>query len=542
MERGARPSRGADMSEIDGITQGRVLAGRFRIDRLRGRGGFGAVWQADDAVLGRPVAVKVLAASLREDAASRERFRREALAAAKLAHPRIASVFDYGEHDGIPFIVMELLSGETLTRRLWREKTLPPATAAEIGAQVAEALAAAHRAGVVHRDVKPDNVWLLASGGVKVLDFGLASAAWAPTVTHPDMLVGTPTYLPPERAAGAAGDGSSDVYSLGVVLYETLAGRPPFAGPNALALVNAHATQTPAPLEEAGVPRALARLVTAALAKDPTARPGADALAGRLREAAAGSSRGPDLGRLAAAVRRARGSGRTQKPAAAAAVSQSPGSVSSPDSSATASGSRTVAAVPPSGQPEPTTVLDRGRPGHDTAGGSGRGLGLGLSLGPDRRGQAAAVGAAVALFAIVVAVAWPRGQPAREAVAPSTTAPPVSAGPTTTASSLPRAFGDSAVSGLVDEVFSAVESGLAGGDVRDDVAVDLGNLLGNLEREAADGSRRELIDEVDDLALKVQTRVREGGISPERAAEIQTRLQVLRAALASGGGPASPAD
>jgi eukaryotic-like serine/threonine-protein kinase len=265
----------------------RELGGRYRLRAFLAAGGMGAVWAAEDAVLGRRVAVKLLGEWLAGDPVAAERLRREARAAARLVHPNVARVLDLGEEEGRPYLVMELLEGESLAARIARSGPLAPAEAAGIAAAVADALHAAHRAGVVHRDVKPGNVFLTAGRDVKVLDFGIAAAAWEGSLTGGE-LIGTAAYLAPERALGRAATPAADVYALGVVLYEMLSGRPPFSGEVGLALASAHIHARPLPLRQAApwVPAPLAAACERALAKDPTERPpSAAALADLLRAA-----------------------------------------------------------------------------------------------------------------------------------------------------------------------------------------------------------------------------------------------------------------
>ncbi len=287
---------------MSGPHPGVLLAGRYRLAAVVGRGGMGEVWRATDELLHRDVAVKTLPEWAARTPGAAERFRREALAVAQLNQRRVASVFDYLEVDGVSYIVMELLAGESLAERLDREPVLPAAEAAEIVAQAAEGLQAAHDAGITHRDVKPANIMLTAHG-VKVLDFGLAATTWDAGLTSTGMMVGTLAYISPERAAGEPGTEAGDIYALGVVLYNALAGHLPFRADNPLALVHAQAAAAP-PALPASTPPPLAAACLRALAYDPADRfPTAAAFAATVRgQAGAGPS--SDTARLPAPGRR----------------------------------------------------------------------------------------------------------------------------------------------------------------------------------------------------------------------------------------------
>jgi serine/threonine-protein kinase len=249
-----------------------VLAGRYRLEDWIAAGGVGEVWAAADLVLRRPVAVKLLRAGYAEHPETLARFRAEARHAGSLSHPCIAQIYDYGEAEGPhpPFLVMELVDGPPLARLL-AAGPLAPARVMDLVAQAAEGLAAAHAAGLVHRDVKPANLLLAPGDRVKITDFGIAHAAGSAPITRTGILVGTPAYLAPERVAGAPATPASDLYSLGVVGYECLAGAPPFGG-TAMEVALAHQLRPLPPLPP-GVPEDAAALIGELTAKDPAARP-----------------------------------------------------------------------------------------------------------------------------------------------------------------------------------------------------------------------------------------------------------------------------
>ena len=255
-------------------TPGRVLGGRYRLVEPLARGGMATVWVADDPVLSRRVAVKILRADLALDEATRARFRHEAIAAARLSHPNIVSTYDTGDDDGIAYIVMELVDGPTLRYLIDERGGLPVSAVINIGKQVADALDAAHQAGLVHRDVKPANVLVPPTGPVKVTDFGIAKAAGGDDLTRTGTVMGTARYLSPEQVNGRPTDARTDVYALGLLLYESLLGHPPFGGDTDIATAMARLT-TSAPAVRAERPEvssALDDVIHRCMARQPAAR------------------------------------------------------------------------------------------------------------------------------------------------------------------------------------------------------------------------------------------------------------------------------
>ncbi len=252
-----------------------VIGGRYRIEAQIGAGGMAEVFRGFDTVLSRPVAVKILAPQFARDPEFVERFRREARAAARLNHPNVVAVYDTGAADGTNFIVMEYVEGRTLADFLGQGGKLTPARALEIAEHVCDALEAAHAQGVVHRDVKTANIMITRQGVVKVMDFGIARIAeGAQTLAQTAAVLGTAAYLSPEQAQGRPVDARSDIYSLGVVLYEMVAGRPPFTGDSPVAVAYKHVQESPAPPSALNpeVSPPLDAVVMRALAKNPANR------------------------------------------------------------------------------------------------------------------------------------------------------------------------------------------------------------------------------------------------------------------------------
>ena len=264
---------------IDELQPGHVVAGRYRIVGALGRGGFGAVYEAEHVTLKRLVALKVLLPALAGNAEVVQRFMREARSAASIGHPGIVEVFDLGSDEGVAFLAMEKLEGEELFDRIQREHPLAPNLVARIGMDLADAIATAHEHGIIHRDLKPQNVFLARKGRrrdiVKVLDFGIAKLAEAERadtpLTRTGQIFGTPLYMSPEQLRAAKDlDGRADVYAIGAILYESLAGHPPFSAETYSELVLKVATEEPPPLASlrSDVPPALIAIVQRAMHKD----------------------------------------------------------------------------------------------------------------------------------------------------------------------------------------------------------------------------------------------------------------------------------
>ena len=253
---------------------GSVRGGRYRLVELLGQGGMATIYRARDAQLDRDVAVKLLRPEFGRDPDFLGRFRDEARAAASLNHPNIVAVFDFGEEASEPYIVMELIDGQDLASILRENGPLPPRQSARVCAEVAKALHAAHVRGIVHRDVKPSNILIGRDGRVKVADFGIARALNESQLTLPGMTMGSVHYFSPEQARGESATQASDIYALGIVLYEALTGQRPFSGDGAAAVALARLTTTPPRPSalRAGVPAELDAIVQRAMALDPAAR------------------------------------------------------------------------------------------------------------------------------------------------------------------------------------------------------------------------------------------------------------------------------
>jgi eukaryotic-like serine/threonine-protein kinase len=269
---------------------GRRLGDRYLLQEPIASGGMATVWRATDEVLGRPVAVKILHDHLARDQDLLERFRLEAVAAARLSHPAVVRVFDTGVDEEVCYIVMELFEGQTFSDVIDERGPLPPTEAADLVGQALQGLGHAHSEGVIHRDVKPSNILVHPDAGVKVTDFGIAKAAFAGgDLTTTGNLLGTARYLAPEQVGGGEVDARTDLYSMGIVLYEALTGRTPFQAESHLATASMRLTKEPAPpgTLRPGLPRPVETVVLTALARDPNERyQSADEMCSALERAA----------------------------------------------------------------------------------------------------------------------------------------------------------------------------------------------------------------------------------------------------------------
>ncbi len=278
-------------------TAGMTFGGRYELQSRIAIGGMGEVWQATDLVIGRLVAIKILKDEYLGDPGFLERFRAEARHAALVNHEGIANVYDYGEEEGSAYLVMELVPGEPLSAVIEREKTLSIDKVLDIIAQTSAALQAAHSAGLVHRDIKPGNMLITPEGRVKITDFGIARIADQVPLTATGQVMGTVQYLSPEQASGHPASPSTDIYSLGIVAYECLAGKRPFTGESQVAIAMAQINEEPPPLPDT-IAEPVRNLVYSCIAKKPADRPASSA---NLARAAQALRRG-DLQGAAAAV------------------------------------------------------------------------------------------------------------------------------------------------------------------------------------------------------------------------------------------------
>jgi eukaryotic-like serine/threonine-protein kinase len=277
-----REGAGAVVARVEPVAAGelgvgKVVANRYRIERLLGRGGMGAVYLAHDEVLGDVVALKVISSAWAADQRDMtERFRREASAARRVSSRNVIRIHDLGEAPGgLLYISMEYFPGRTLAEVLGARGRLTPAECGDVVGQICDGLEVAHEAGVIHRDLKPQNVLVGERNAVKIIDFGLAKTAFLSGMTATGFMMGTPHYMSPEQVRGRDVDARSDLYSLGALTYHTLTGRPPFEGATPIAIGFAHCSEEPTPPSalEPSIPAALDEMILRALAKDPRQRP-----------------------------------------------------------------------------------------------------------------------------------------------------------------------------------------------------------------------------------------------------------------------------
>ncbi|GAA2883707.1 hypothetical protein GCM10010443_53660 [Actinoplanes cyaneus] len=483
---------------------GALLVSRYRLVTLIETGGMAQVWRATDELLDRPVAVKLPAGDIR----AAHLAWREARLAARLSHPGIAAVHDYREAvrpDGsvVPFVVMELLAGETVAARLC-DGPMPWPAAAAVGAAVAGALAAAHAAAVVHRDIKPGNV-MLCPGGVKLLDFGISAGVGEPDDDDTGATFGTPAYAAPERLDGKPAEPATDLYGLGVLLFEMVDGEPPYSVDTweelALARQSGPAALPP------GLPGALTGLIHRCLDDDPERRPSAAEAWKTLAELAPSEDKKAPTVPLPGArpARQTLGSGTVPEGRSAG---QTPGN-------------GTVPGARPAGQARVPDVSLHERPAR------GRKIAVGAALGAT----------AIAFLALAHAVTRPgddlAGQPpaavppASPAVSSAPAAAPSSAAPAPKKATTPPAA-TLTVEAALGRVQSAVEQGERSGGIREDVAQDFRNILGELATRDDPDLRRE----VDLLRKKVRQRLSERALTPAQATILQSRLDDLSKAQA----------
>ncbi|MBN1172872.1 MAG: serine/threonine protein kinase, partial [Micromonosporaceae bacterium] len=332
------------------LSPGTKLGGRYRLDERIAGGGMGDVWRGTDEVLGRTVAIKMLLPGLMEESGFAERFRAEARTMATINHPGVVDVYDYGSEQGTAFLIMEYVEGDALARTLTRVGRLTPTRTMSLIAQAADALEAAHAKGIVHRDVKPGNLLVRPNGTLVLTDFGISRSAQAAQLTAAGSVLGTAAYISPEQAAGQQATVLSDVYALGVVAYQCLAGRRPFDGDNPLEIAMRHVRDTPPPLPS-DIPPAVCQIVERAMSKDPAARwPSAAALASVARTVASQLSGGGTASISASPQSPTSPSPQFGKAAPTSGLPMSPGGLGSPTGFAAPPGS-------PAGAPGGTRVF-----------------------------------------------------------------------------------------------------------------------------------------------------------------------------------------
>jgi serine/threonine-protein kinase len=482
-----------------GIMQGRRFADRYELRHLIGSGGMAEVWQARDLRMDRDVAVKLLDRAAAVDPAAIERFRREALAVARIAHPNIVSAYDFGTERDRSYLVMELVPGETLDARLARGP-VPIRQAIDVAAQTCAALDAAHRAGVIHRDVKPGNIIITPDGTVKVLDFGIARLQDAAgSLTRTATVVGTSHYMASEQASGGATSGRTDLYAVGCVLYAMLTGAPPFGGANPMGVLYQHLHSAPPRVSEKrpDVPPALDQLVAELLAKDPADRPESAAM---VRARLTHLANGPGLTSALPTV-----------PGPAAAARSAPGPAAAPRS---APGRAAVPApAPPLTETFATPSPDQSR------------------VWPRWLVPVAVTVVGVIVLAIVVLALWPDGE--RTAGPPATHPPSASPSPTPS----PRATDPA---GRLAELRAVLAEQVAAGEVDSDAAHKIDDALDKIAEDLQKGQLEEAAGHVAELQDKLDELVRDGGISRAAYDALSAGLDRLAAVLPEPGGGEKP--
>jgi serine/threonine-protein kinase len=476
------------------LSTGVPLADRYLLIEELGAGGMSVVWRGRDEVLGRPVAIKVLASPIAADPTFRAVIRREARAAARLAHPHITHVYDYGEAtvaDGqtVAYVVMELLHGLTLRQRL-NSGPLPWVEAVRLCAQVADALAAAHRRGIVHRDVTPANIVVTATGA-KVLDFGISALAGGRGDPEGGTPLGTPAYVAPERLQDAPAAPAADVYGLGALLYELLTGTPPLPARTWPELVEAYGDGVAvAPLQVPDLPPEVAAVCERCLVRDPAARPGSAEVAWLLRSA---------LDHPGAPV--------PEPVAAALPEPPPPPPVPMPAGRGRVTRVATTAAVAVAILTLATIVLL-----HHGTGRSPRPVTAGRppSAPPSAPRSSAPFDAPPPLAPVAPSSRAAPPPPPAPAPAPAPTASVVS-------SAAPLSSG-----AAVDLLINQVDAGRDSGQIRPDVAVDLQNVLHNLQYSLLAGAPGDVSAQVSGLRRKIADRLREGAISHGYATRLRS--------------------
>jgi serine/threonine-protein kinase len=468
----------------------RVVAGRYQLHTVLGRGGMATVWAGLDTRLDRPVAVKVLDWAATADAATVHRLDHEARTLARLTHPNIVSVYDVGIQDDLPYIVMEFVDGENLHQRLIRGPLGLRQTIA-VAVEVCDALTAAHKAGVVHGDIKPDNILLSRAGRVKVCDFGIArlqqSARTATTAAN--VAVGTAEYMAPEQATGGPVTARADLYALGCLLHAALSGHPPFVDGDPMRVIWRQVNERPRPVTSPGeaVPADLVALVDQLLAKDPAARPAsADQVRARLA--------------------RVQTSVTTTYPTIEPAVAPAPRA-----SAAVPTMTRTMPAV--AGQP----LAPPGPPAR-----------TGVRLGPAGIAAVAVGAAAITALVMAVVIALGGGNKPTQGAGGPTTGAITSAPPTTPAAEAPDVT-------TTDGVRAVIQAQLLTGELGEDEANDLGNRLDRIDRDLDRGRFNNVAKRIRDARERLAEFQDDERISPTGYDAILAAFDGLANALPQGG-------